>query len=155
MHQAGDLAAAFRFDGHNVAPAAHRHDRILQVFLVRSRADHFIELFAHAGGRRTDAAADGGKLRRSVVGYLFLRNHDRVDLFFEILVGDDGFKPPIERRFHALALAAPVRNRAHGAQYSRDPQEIHQVQHAACLRAAQGIRDIFQPAEGRRTEFRH
>ena len=155
MHQAGDLTTAFRLDRHNVTPAAHCHDRVLQVFLVRGRADRFVELLAHAGGRRTDAAADGGKLRRSAVGYLFLRNHDRVDLFLEILVGDDGFKPPVERGFHPLAFAAPVRNRAHGAQHSRDPQEIHQVQHAARLRAAQGIRDVFQPAERGRTEFRH
>ena len=73
VNEALNLRPVFRLYGNDKASASLGDDRLLQIFLIESRMDHFFELFARLYLGAADLPAQIKQRRRSLIGDLFFR----------------------------------------------------------------------------------
>ena len=155
MHQSRHLAAVFGLDRHHKTAVTDGDDRILQQFLIGGGADHFVQLFPDAGGRRPHFAADVRKSRGGGVGDLFLRQDRGVDALLQIFIRREHRKTVVQAGGNPLAVRAPFGERADHPQRLRDIQQLAQRQGSPRRRTAQGVGGVFQLGKGGRAETCH
>ena len=121
MHEPGHLLAVFLLNRNHKPAVTDSDDRLLQVFLIRCRADHRIEAFPNPLVRCAHRPANARKRRRSSVKDLILADDAAVDLLLNAAVRR-------QKTCHVVKEAAFVFLRQHLARNTRCPKAFRNAQ---------------------------
>ena len=155
MHQTGHFAPMLRLDRHHEAAAADGDNGLLQCLLIRRRAHQLIQLIPHLGRGGPHLAANIRQRGGCVIRHLFLIEHHRGYLLFDVFIGHQHRKAVVQTGGHPLAVGAPLTDGADDAQRIRNAQQFTQRQAGARLGAAQRIAHVGELTEGGTAEARH
>ena len=108
MHKTGHIYTVLGFYGHNKSAVSLSYNRLLQKFLVMSRVNHRIKLFAHGVCLGTHFSPDFKKLIRGLIRNFILGNNNGKDFIFKIFIYRNSLKKIIKCGAHSAAMAVPL-----------------------------------------------
>ena len=148
MHETLDLVFVLHLDRHDIAVVAHGHDVFLQQFAVAA-ADELLQRILDFVVRRTNLAANLGKLRAGLVRNLILGEDGARDGVLKTAVGHNQREGLIEHRFKRFVGLAVVKKCAADAQKVCNFKQLERLQHRAAPGACQRPGHIADAAKGR------
>ncbi len=115
--------------------------------------EHFVKLFSYSRLLCTHLPAYVFKLGGGVVGHLAFGDYRIVYGVLQEFIGIKRIEKVVESRVHTRRLIVPGEYASYNPQHLRNIEQLTHIKHAACLRTAKRVVNIYKSAEAGCAEF--